>query len=173
MTGAEIRARAAPFLADVRAAVPASAVLWVCGIIDRESLFGQALELRMPGTLIGWGDKRGGKYHGFGGLQKDTGGGGEMLIRGFVPGVDLWTTGGQASFVHYHVESSKRIISAAFPNLDAVKLLEASLCAYNADIGAVLLALKERRDPNALTTGGDYGSDVLLRAAMLAPFLET
>lgn len=174
MTGQEILSRLKPFIPAFRSALPPDndVLAWVCGIFDRESLVGGALKLRVPGTLVGWGDQdRTGKYHGFGGCQKDTGGGGELVIRGFVSGIDLWTSEGQAKWIYQHVTSSIRILSAAFPSLAQDKLMEAALCAYNADIGLVLGTLEARHDPNSVTTKGDYGSDVMNRALLIAPLL--
>lgn len=44
---------------------------------------------------------------------------------------------------------------------------KAALAAYNAGPGAVQRAVSAGRDPDSVTTGGDYGADVLARADVL------
>lgn len=57
----------------------------------------------------------------------------------------------------------------AFPDFEV-----AVVCRYNAALANVLAALQVRRDPNLVTTGKDYGRDVLqLRAQLRAAFPET
>lgn len=50
--------------------------------------------------------------------------------------------------------------------------LMAAVCAYNAGAGAVAHQLARDHDPNAVTAGGDYGRDVLERAAYLAQLAD-
>lgn len=47
------------------------------------------------------------------------------------------------------------------------RYLEACLCAYNAGSRRVAWALDRDQDPNAVTSGGDYGRDVLRRRDQL------
>lgn len=44
--------------------------------------------------------------------------------------------------------------------------------AYNAGPGRVANAVSQGRDPDTLTTGGDYGRDVMQRAAIIAEILQ-
>jgi hypothetical protein len=142
-------------------------------VLERESLIGQALRLRGPG-LVGWGDNDGNAFRGFGACQKDLGGGGELLVRfGHLFGFDLWTPRGQARFIDMHLDSSRRIIRLAFPDLAGDSLEVAVFAGYNANIGRVLAELEKGRDPDGVTTGGDYGSHCLAIRKAVAPLIRS
>jgi hypothetical protein len=48
--------------------------------------------------------------------------------------------------------------------IEALGSVKAAIAAYNAGTTAVRAALRAGRDPDSVTTGGDYASDVLARA---------
>jgi hypothetical protein len=51
-------------------------------------------------------------------------------------------------------------------------IVEVGLCGYNAGIQRCIQAYKAGRDPNLLTTHGDYGKDVLVRQKAIRRWLK-
>jgi len=64
--------------------------------------------------------------------------------------------------------NKRRYLRNKFPNLTESQLLSATLSSYNAGEGAVARTIRQGRDPDSRTTGGDYARDVLNRASVFA-----
>ncbi len=139
----------------------------VCAVFLRETLAGWAPGYVPRGSATGFGDG----FRAFGLAQADLRFF-EAAVRGFLPGLDLLSAGGQAVFVCRHLASSRRVLRAAFPTLGLDLLERSAIAAYNAGIRRVAAQLHAERDPDAVTTPGpsgspDYSRDVLARAERL------
>jgi soluble lytic murein transglycosylase-like protein len=115
----------------------------IAGVMWRESLFGLALKPRGP---AGTGDHG----HGRGLMQVDD------RWHPWVNESEEWKD--PEANIRYAVT---RVLSPAIRMFHDVKT---GLAAYNAGPGAVSKALKRGADPDSVTTGKDYGADVLDRA---------
>lgn len=156
-------ARLGPWLPAIRDAADEFGVrrAVLAGMCLRESLAGWAPGYTRKGTHLGWGD------HGnaFGLWQADRRFW-EEVLRGLRPGHHLLTPLGQARFAAAIVAGAHRFLEAR--HAGAAFLLErASVDAYNAALHRVDAQLEVGIDPDSVTTGGDYGRDVLARAAVL------
>ena len=58
-----------------------------------------------------------------------------------------------------------RLTRSASLVLSPIELIEAAVAAYNAGPGPVASAIEQGRDPDIVTTEGNYSKDVLGRAA--------
>lgn len=128
----------------------------------RESWLGWAPGYHPRGTHLGFGDSG----NAFGLWQADFRAA-ELMIRNLVPGPDFMSPRGQAQFAAEHLESSYRILRAAFPHLTQDQLDAAACAAYNARLGAVAMQIHVGRSVDEVTTGRDYSKDVLAREAAL------
>ncbi|HSN91491.1 MAG TPA: hypothetical protein VLS93_09700 [Anaeromyxobacteraceae bacterium] len=127
----------------------------------RESLAGWAPGYTRKGTHLGWGDAG----HAFGLWQCDRRFW-EQVLRGMWPGHQLLTPLGQARAAAATVAGARRFLEARHPGV-AFLHERAALSAYNAALHRVDAQLEAGMDPDAVTTGSDYGKDVLARAAVL------
>ncbi len=133
----------------------------LAGMCLRETFGGWAPGYTRHGTHVGWGDGR----HAFGLFQCDKRFW-EMALRGMLPGVDLTTPLGQARHAAGIVAGAARFLAARHPGVPFL-IERASVAAYNADLFKVDSQLDAGADPDAVTTGVDYGRDVLARAEKL------
>ena len=126
----------------------------------RESLGSWAGAYTRKGSHLGWGD------HGraFGLWQVDRRYH-EAALRGLVPGHQLLTPLGQARYAAAIIAGARAFLAAWHPA--SPRLEQAAVAAHNADLSRVDLQLESGSDPDAVTTGFDYGADVLRRAAAL------
>jgi len=67
-----------------------------------------------------------------------------------------------------YIRKGAEILRSEIAALGSVR---AGLAAYNAGTTAVQNAIRAGRDPDSVTTGGDYASDVLARADLFRPLL--
>jgi hypothetical protein len=133
----------------------------LAGMALRESLASWAPGYTRKGSHLGWGDAG----NAFGIWQADRRFW-EEVLRGLWPGHQLLTPLGQARFAAAIVAGARGFLEARHPG--APFLLErASVAAYNAPLHRIDSQFEAGVDPDAVTTGGDYGRDVLARAAVL------
>lgn len=132
----------------LRSNTPAEDPLLIASIGLRESYMCRALT---PPTPDGVGDLG----HGRGMFQIDDRGPFKHLIP--PPGVD-WPVDVQAGAACEVIADARRVLQqfASRPNF-----LCAVLCAYNAGTIAVTQVMASGGNPNLITTGRDYGDDVL------------
>jgi len=147
--------RASAYSAAITAASQATGVSTaiIAGLGDRETLWGLSSDLSQPGPA-GTGD--GG--HGRGLMQID-----DRTWSSWISATD-WTDPGQ------NVLKGAQIYAAGYNQLqnagvDPSILARAAADAYNAGPGTVLAAIQAGADPDSVSTGGNYGADVMGRAA--------
>ena len=63
--------------------------------------------------------------------------------------------------------SYKKMLAGWFPQMTDLEILRATASSYNAGPGNVRKALNKGKSPDSVTTGGDYGKDVLAKATAL------
>lgn len=132
----------------------------LAAVMLRETWAGWAPGYEPPGDHNGKGDHG----HGRGLFQIDDRGPFKHLIP--APGVD-WPVETQAYAACEVLEDAELKLRAHFPSLPAAALEEAMLCAYNAGVDRVGRQIQQGLDPNLVTTGRDYGRNVLARRAAL------
>lgn len=142
-------ARASAYLPQIQAASSATGVpeSIIAAIGDRESLWGAALSPKGPG---GTGDNG----NGLGLMQLD---------QRYNP-ISNWAD------PNANVLKGAQIYASYYSQLQAAGvdpaiLTRAAAAAYNGGVQGVLNAIQSGADPDAATTGGDYGTDVVSRAA--------
>lgn len=113
----------------------------VAAVIDRESAAGKAL------APDGTGDHG----HGLGLMQIDA------------RYHSAWAAANDWRDPLTNIRKGCEILKAALANFP--KNLQAGVCCYNASPGRVRTAVFQGKSPDVATTGGDYGSWVLKRAA--------
>jgi hypothetical protein len=158
-----------PYVEDVALAclerTPHEDTALVVAIGIRESNLGRSLT--PPGDRNGTGD--GG--HGRGLFQIDDRGPFKHLIPD--PGTD-WPAFVQAACACTVLATARQELDGFRGALQDRDWDEAVACRYNAALSNIQWALRNGRDPNAVTTGRDYGRDVLaLRDGLRRFFPET
>ncbi|MHB8734653.1 MAG: transglycosylase SLT domain-containing protein [Terriglobales bacterium] len=144
--------RAAPYAQEITNAAQQTGVspAIIAAIGDRETLWGLTTTPKGPG---GTGD---GGY-GLGLMQIDSRY--HSLPNWQDPQTNI--SAGASIFAGYYAQ-----LQAA--GVDAATLNQAAAAAYNAGVGAVLGAYNAGQSVDSVTTHGDYGADVLARAAKYA-----
>ncbi len=132
----------------------------LAGTCLRETLGSWARGYTRQGTHLGWGDGR----HAFGLFQCDKRFW-EMAIRGMLHGHELLTPLGQARFAAAIIAGAALFLTARHPGSPLLEL--AAVCAHNAALDKVDAQLDANSSPDAVTEGGDYGSDIVGRAERL------
>lgn len=150
--------RLAPYLGDFAEAALAhqeDAAL-LCAIALRETWAGWAPGYQPKGSHLGRGD--GG--HGWGLFQMDDRG-----------PYAKWPREAPEASPYLQARWACQVLADARLELSRYRAhpryLEAALCAYNAGSTRVARQLERGLDPNAVTSGGDYGRDVLRRRTTL------
>lgn len=143
--------RAATYLSQIQAAsaatgVPASII---AGLGDRETLWGLSSALSQPGPA-GTGDNG----NGMGLMQIDQRY--NPLSNWQDPQTNISAGAGIYSSYYSQLQSA---------GVDPSILTRAAASAYNAGVAGVLKAIQAGQDPDSVTTGGNYGLDVVSRAA--------
>jgi soluble lytic murein transglycosylase-like protein len=120
----------------------------IAGIMWRESNFGLALDENQTGD------------HGHG--------------RGLMQVDDRWHSWVNESEDWKDPEANIRyaVTNVLAPAIGMFNDVKTGLAAYNAGPGAVRKALKRGADPDSVTTGKDYGADVLDRAAAVQEWAD-
>ncbi len=161
MTDAERdRQRVLPYRDAIRAACAAydQNPFILAGVGLRESGFGWAPGYEPKGDPCGWGDKG----NGFGLFQID-----KRYHATFVESEWSKEPVNQAGYACAVLRDARAYLLKKKLGLAGRDLDEAMLCAYNAGAARVYRALRRQRDPNGVTTGGDYGRWVLVRSESL------
>lgn len=131
--------------------LPAELLAAVC---YRESLFGAALTPRGPG---GRGDYRNGSWHGYGLMQIDIGSHSDWLMADNQDGSLAWPDPGS------NIDKGAEILATARLDLHTDNPL-VYVPAYNAGYTNVSRAISAGRSPDSVTTGKNYGADVVAHA---------
>lgn len=124
----------------------------------RESDLGWGAGYEPKGDPCGWGDNG----HAFGLFQLDR-----RYHSTFI--FSTWSADvvNQAGYALKVLHGVRDWLLHSLPELAGPKLMEASLCGYNANEVHVLAQLQAGADPNLVTTGKDYGRWVLAKADAL------
>ena len=127
------------------------------GVVSRESGGGRLLGRN------GCPPDTGDRGHGRGLMQID-----DRWHRGFIGLGELWRTPAANLAYGCHLLAQYReALRKRLPGLTEEELLRAALAAYNSGTESAERLLRAGGDPDAGTTGGNYGRDVLARAEWL------
>lgn len=148
--------------AHAEGVIPLAVLAAVC---LRETWAGWAPGYYPPGHPVGVGDKG----SGFGFFQADRRSHASAIRSGA-----LFQVRGQAALAATELRDNLRLLEAFFvttrlpqaldPEARDALLLRAAVAGYNAWVGTVALEVFKGRDPDGVTTGGDYSRDVMRRA---------
>jgi len=152
-----------PWLAENQALIAAVARSFglepavVAGLVSRESGGGRLLG--KAGCPPGTGD--GG--HGRGLMQID-----DRWHQAFLAIRDFWRRpAANLAYGCFLLRQNLDALRRRLPGVSEDGALRAALAAYNCGLGEALKLVRAGGDPDAATTGGNYGRDVLERAAWL------
>lgn len=138
---------------EFAAAVTGEDPFVLAAIAERESLYGRALDAQ------GRGD--GGRAYGV--FQVD-----ERYHREFVESGGWRDPTKSAVYAAKLLAANREALGGPVALEFGPEMVErAVIAAYNASVNSVLRGLREARDPDKYTTGGNYSRDVLARAARL------